>query len=58
VWTLVDGLNDSLANVGFAVIALFAIAWLVSVVLYRRLFALERRRTPDVLVGADATETA
>jgi nickel/cobalt transporter (NiCoT) family protein len=58
VWTLVDGLNDSLANVGFAVIALFAIAWLVSVVLYRRLLALERRRTPDVLVGADATETA
>jgi nickel/cobalt transporter (NiCoT) family protein len=58
VWTLVDGLNDSLANVGFAVVALFAIAWLVSVMLYRRLFALERRRTPDVLVGVDATETA
>jgi high-affinity nickel-transport protein len=37
VWTLVDGLNESLANVGFAVIALFAIAWLVSIVLYRRI---------------------
>ena len=42
VWALVDALNDSLANVGFAVIALFAIAWLVSVVLYRRMFADDR----------------
>ncbi|MEK9278474.1 MULTISPECIES: HoxN/HupN/NixA family nickel/cobalt transporter [unclassified Bradyrhizobium] len=38
VWSLIDGLNQSLANVGFAVIALFAIAWLVSIVLYRRVF--------------------
>lgn len=36
---LIEGLNDSLANVGFVVIALFAIAWLVSVVLYRRILA-------------------
>ncbi|WP_354213014.1 MULTISPECIES: HoxN/HupN/NixA family nickel/cobalt transporter [unclassified Bradyrhizobium] len=57
-WALVDALNDSLTNVGFAVIALFAIAWLVSVVLYRRMFAVERRRAADALIGADATEAA
>lgn len=57
VWALVDGLNESLANVGFAVIALFAIAWLVSVVLYRRMFASTASRA-DVLRGADATEAA
>lgn len=45
MWTVVDGLNGSLANVGFAVIALFAIAWLVSAVLYRRMFA--SARLPD-----------
>jgi len=39
VWALVDSLNESLANVGFAVIALFVIAWLVSSLLYRRMFA-------------------
>ncbi|WP_339027226.1 HoxN/HupN/NixA family nickel/cobalt transporter [Bradyrhizobium symbiodeficiens] len=59
VWTLVDGLNESLANVGFAVIALFAIAWLVSVVLYRRLFEGGRRRpATKALACADATEAA
>ncbi|MET3911216.1 high-affinity nickel-transport protein [Bradyrhizobium sp. S3.3.6] len=47
VWALVDALNDSLANVGFAVIALFALAWLVSSVLYRRMFADQARRLPD-----------
>ncbi|MET4171768.1 high-affinity nickel-transport protein [Bradyrhizobium sp. LA6.1] len=57
VWALVDGLNESLANVGFAVIALFAIAWLVSVVLYRRMFAGAASRA-NVLRGADATEAA
>jgi nickel/cobalt transporter (NiCoT) family protein len=56
VWALVDGLNDSLANVGFAVIALFAITWLVSVVLYRRMFALGYAAAPKVLQRADATE--
>ncbi|MCK1709331.1 MULTISPECIES: HoxN/HupN/NixA family nickel/cobalt transporter [unclassified Bradyrhizobium] len=56
LWALVDGLNESLANFGFAVIALFAVAWLVSVVLYRRMFADEGRHVPDVLRGADATE--
>jgi high-affinity nickel-transport protein len=35
------------------VIALFAIAWLVSVVLYRRMFA-----APNVLDCADATKAA
>ncbi|MDA9469094.1 HoxN/HupN/NixA family nickel/cobalt transporter [Bradyrhizobium sp. CCBAU 53415] len=59
MWTLVDGLNDSLANVGFIVIALFAIAWLVSVVLYRRIVADGRRRSgTKVLECADATEVA
>jgi nickel/cobalt transporter (NiCoT) family protein len=58
VWTLVDGLNESLVNVGFAVIALLAIAWLVSVVLYRRIFADEQRPAPDVLGSGDATEVA
>jgi high-affinity nickel-transport protein len=55
VWALVDGLNESLANVGFAVVALFAITWLVSVVLYRRMFADGRGAAPKVL---DATEAA
>ncbi|WP_426613798.1 HoxN/HupN/NixA family nickel/cobalt transporter [Bradyrhizobium sp. McL0616] len=57
LWALVDALNESLANVGFAVIALFAIAWLVSAVLYRRMSADdERRAAPKVLECADATE--
>jgi high-affinity nickel-transport protein len=59
VWTLVDGLNESVANVGFAVIALFAIAWLVSVVLYRRIFEGGRHPTATkALECADATEAA
>lgn len=59
VWTLVDGLNESLANVGFVVIALFAAAWLVSGVLYRRVFADGRRRAATkALECADATEAA
>ncbi|WP_369721545.1 HoxN/HupN/NixA family nickel/cobalt transporter [Bradyrhizobium sp. LLZ17] len=58
VWTLVGGLNDSLANVGFAVIALFATAWLVSVVLYRRMVADSGRGAPEVLECVDATEAA
>jgi high-affinity nickel-transport protein len=52
VWTLVDALNASLANIGFAVIALFAIAWLVSSMLYRRMFADEARRLPDATEAA------
>ena len=58
VWTLVDGLSESLANFGFAVIALFALAWLVSVVLYRRMFADEQPRAQDALGAVDATEAA
>lgn len=42
-WALIEGLNESLANVGFVVIALFAIAWLVSVVLYRRILGGDRQ---------------
>jgi high-affinity nickel-transport protein len=56
-WALVEGLNDSLANVGFVVIALFAIAWLVSVVLYRRMLADGGQPAgTKVLECADATE--
>ncbi|MDA9480286.1 nickel transporter [Bradyrhizobium sp. CCBAU 65884] len=59
MWTLVDGLNESLADVGFAVIALFAVAWLVSVVLYRRVLADGRNRAATkALACADATEVA
>ena len=65
LWALIHGLNESLANFGFAVIALFAIAWLVSVVLYRRVIASDqspcadrRRAEPKVLGRADATEAA
>ncbi|QPF93085.1 HoxN/HupN/NixA family nickel/cobalt transporter [Bradyrhizobium commune] len=47
LWALVDSLNESLANVGFAVIALFAMAWLVSVVLYHRMFADEPAHQAD-----------
>ena len=39
VWALVGVLNESLANIGFAVIALFVIAWMVSRLFYRRVFA-------------------
>ncbi|MDE2377454.1 MAG: HoxN/HupN/NixA family nickel/cobalt transporter [Bradyrhizobium sp.] len=42
VWSLVEALNASLANFGFAVIALFAAAWFVSIVSYRAASAGER----------------
>ncbi|PJG53365.1 HoxN/HupN/NixA family nickel/cobalt transporter [Bradyrhizobium forestalis] len=64
LWTLVDRLNDSLASFGFAGIALFAVAWLVSFVLYRTAFKADRwsrafaRAEPDVLECADAIEVA
>jgi len=38
-WSVVASLNDSLANFGFVVIALFALVWLVSVALYRAFIA-------------------
>jgi len=43
-WSVVASLNDSLANFGFVVIALFALAWLVSVALYRA-FATDRNQS-------------
>ncbi|MCK1421873.1 HoxN/HupN/NixA family nickel/cobalt transporter [Bradyrhizobium sp. 180] len=55
VWAVVDGLNESLANVGFVVIALFAVAWLVSALLYRRMFAEDGRNAAR---GFDAAEAA
>lgn len=39
LWTLIESLNGSLANFGFAVIALFVLAWIVSIVTYRVAFA-------------------
>lgn len=39
LWDVVAGLNDSLANFGFAVIALFALVWIASIALYRASFA-------------------
>ena len=53
VWAMVDA-PDMLANVGFAVIALFVVAWLVSVGSIGECFSCGARR----LVGADATEAA
>ncbi|MGV7212273.1 HoxN/HupN/NixA family nickel/cobalt transporter [Bradyrhizobium sp. UFLA05-112] len=38
LWTLIESLNGSLANFGFAVIALFVLAWVVSIVTYRVAF--------------------
>jgi len=35
LWDVVGALNDSLANFGFAVIAIFAAAWALSVLVYR-----------------------
>jgi len=59
LWALVNRLNESLANFGFAVIALFAIAWLVSIVLHRRVFADdERDASAEPPKCADATEAA
>jgi nickel/cobalt transporter (NiCoT) family protein len=54
VWSLVENLNASLANFGFAVIALFAITWLVSVLFYRAVF---RRAEPRALERANAADT-
>jgi nickel/cobalt transporter (NiCoT) family protein len=39
LWTLVERLNASLANFGFAVVGLFVIAWLVSILSYRTVLA-------------------
>jgi len=55
MWTLIGSLNASLAKFGFAVIALFVIAWLVSIVTYRAAFG---RIEPVVLECADAAEAA
>ncbi|WP_042337183.1 HoxN/HupN/NixA family nickel/cobalt transporter [Bradyrhizobium sp. DOA9] len=59
LWATVDGLNDSLVNVGSAVVALFALAWLVSIVLYRRTFV-DGARPPltEPMECADGTEAA
>ncbi|MBR0831446.1 HoxN/HupN/NixA family nickel/cobalt transporter [Bradyrhizobium manausense] len=55
LWTLVDHLNESLANFGFAVIALLAIAWLVSYLVYRAAFRPDRAEA-NVLKCGDAVE--
>jgi nickel/cobalt transporter (NiCoT) family protein len=56
LWTLVEHLNASLANFGFAVVGLFVIAWLVSILIYRAAFA--GRTEPDGLECGDAAEVA
>jgi high-affinity nickel-transport protein len=64
IFTLVESLNASLANLGFAVIGLFALAWLVSIACYRSTFAGETWSRPlsraesEVAEGADAAEAA
>jgi high-affinity nickel-transport protein len=35
IWSVVSGLNDDLADFGFAVVAIFALAWALSVLIYR-----------------------
>ncbi|MBI5260631.1 MAG: HoxN/HupN/NixA family nickel/cobalt transporter [Bradyrhizobium sp.] len=55
LWSAVAGLNDSLANFGFAVIGVFAAAWLMSVAVYRAAFADRRAGVPDGC-GADVIE--
>lgn len=55
-WMLVESLNASLGNLGFAVIALFVIAWLVSIGVYRVSFA--GRSEPVALDRVDAAEMA
>jgi high-affinity nickel-transport protein len=35
VWSVVSGLNDDLANLGFAVVGIFAASWGVSAIVYR-----------------------
>jgi nickel/cobalt transporter (NiCoT) family protein len=35
VWSIVSGLNDDLGTFGFAVVGIFAAAWVVSAVIYR-----------------------
>ena len=34
-WDLVGGLNDNLANFGFAVVGIFIASWIVSTLIYR-----------------------
>jgi nickel/cobalt transporter (NiCoT) family protein len=56
LWTLVERLNASLANFGFAVVGLFVIAWLVSILIYRA--AVAGRTEADGLECGDAAEVA
>jgi high-affinity nickel-transport protein len=34
-WQFVGGLNDNLATFGYAVVAIFILSWMVSVLIYR-----------------------
>jgi nickel/cobalt transporter (NiCoT) family protein len=56
LWTLVESLNASLANLGFAVVGLLVIAWFVSMLSYRTAFA--DRAEADGLECGDAAEVA
>jgi high-affinity nickel-transport protein len=35
VWDAIGGLNDNLANLGYAVVAIFLASWIVSTLVYR-----------------------
>lgn len=35
-WNFIAALNDNFASLGYAIIGLFAVSWLVSAALYRR----------------------
>jgi high-affinity nickel-transport protein len=52
MWDAAAALNDSLANFGFVVIGLFALAWLVSAAIYRISF----RRVADGRACANVAE--
>lgn len=56
VWALVESLNASLANLGIAMIALFAIAWFVSMAFYRAAFAGDRRSRSFIRAESDGPE--
>lgn len=59
LWSAVAGLNEGLADLGFVVVGLFGLAWLVSVALYRAFVAdREPQRNTRRLACAEARDVA
>lgn len=56
LWDAVAGLNDSLANIGFAVIGLFALVWVASIAIYR--LKLDGRCSSAAIDGRDGCVNA